>query len=128
VADHLAFGEPVEVWWFAHTKATIELADDRRSAILKQDGKRLRASIVSPVGATFEVMDATPLPTSPDPKGQNPNNGAVIVNSSRGAHFVLRGELPVYGEPDPSRAIRKLAIHLEGVTEGTIEVVFENAE
>jgi hypothetical protein len=128
VVDRLAFDAPAEVWWFAHTKATIELADDRRSAILKQDGKRLRATIVSPAKATFAVMDAAPLPSSPKPEGQNPNNGAVIQNSSRGAHFVLRGELPVYGKPDPSDAIRKLAIHLQGVTETAIEVRFENVK
>lgn len=128
LVDQLAFDQPAEVWWFAHTRAAVELRDDQRTAVLKQDGKRLRAVIVSPASARFEVMSASPLPDSPDPKGQNPNNGATIVNSSPGAHFVLRGQTPRFGKPDPANAVRKLAVHLEGVTNERMEIVFENVK
>lgn len=128
VVDRLTFDAPAEVWWFAHTRAVIDVADDGRSATLSQDGKRLRARIVSPEDARFEVMAATPLPGSPDPRGQNPNNGAQVINTAPGSNFVMRGEERRFGEPDPSRAIRKLAIQLEGVTETTIDVVFENVD
>jgi len=126
VTDRLDFGAPTEVWWFAHTRAAIELADDGKSAILRQNGKSLRAVLVSPAGARLVVMDATPLPTSPAPLGQNPNTGAEIENVSPGAKFVLRGQMPRYGRPDPSQAVRKVAIHVEGVTDETLEVRFEN--
>ncbi|MGB0768648.1 MAG: heparinase II/III domain-containing protein [Phycisphaeraceae bacterium] len=128
VADRFAFDRPSEVWWFAHTTASIALTADRRAADLVQEGKCLRARIVSPEGARFAVMDAGPLPGSPDPAGQNPNNGAVLLNPSPGAHFVVRGQTPRYGDADPSKTVRKLAIRLEGVTQGRIEVVFENVE
>lgn len=128
VIDRLGFDEPAEVWWFAHTRAAIDLADDGRSATLTQDGKRLRAKIISPTDARFEEMAASPMPRSPDPRGQNPNNGAKKVNTAGGSHFVLRGETPRFGKPDASRAIRKLAIQLTGVTDQQIEVVFENVK
>ena len=126
VTDRLAFESPAEVWWFAHTMAKVTLSEDGRSAVLTQDGKALRARIVSPAEAKFVVMDARPLPTSPDPKGQNPNDGSEKTNTADGANFARRGELPQYGEPNRDLAIRKLAIHLVKVDEATIEVVFES--
>lgn len=68
-------GVAVEAWWFMHTRAEIAIAPDGRSAILSQDGKRLAADLVSPPGAAFSVMDARPLPNSPDPQMQNKNEG-----------------------------------------------------
>lgn len=126
VVDELRFDDAADVWWFAHTRATIELTDDGQIATLQQDGERLRASLVAPANARFRVMAARPLPTSPSPEGQNPNDGSTILNASPGAHFVRRGEQPRFGAPNPSRAIRKLAIHVDGVTNGRIEVSFEN--
>jgi len=125
VVDRLALEQASELWWFAHTRAQVEVAADGRSALLSQDGKKLRARVVSPDAARFTVMDARPLPTSPDPKGQNPNNGAGKTNVAKGTKYVMRGETPIYGDPDAGSAIRKLAIHLEGVTRQVIEVVFE---
>ncbi len=128
LVDKVRLDEPGDIWWFAHTRAQITLSADKRSAILEQDGKTIRASIVTPKLAQFQIMDARPLATSPNPDGQNPNNGAVIKNSSPKAHFVLRGETPIYGEPEPSETIRKLAIQIENDTFARIEVVFENAD
>jgi len=62
-----------EVWWFLHTRATVEPAADGRSVLLRRDNERLWARIVSPQGARFTVMEAGPLPTSPDPAGQEQN-------------------------------------------------------
>ncbi|WP_456331116.1 hypothetical protein [Fervidibacter sacchari] len=49
---------------------------------------------MSPKDACFAVMDAKPLPTSPNPSGQNPNKG-----------------------------IRKLAVNLKDVTSVRVIVV-----
>lgn len=122
ITDTLASEEPAEVWWFAHTRAQVEVADDGRSAVLTQDGKKLAVTLVSPAGARLEVMAAQPLPTSPDPQGQNPNDGSEKLNSSPGASFVVRGEIARYGDPDPANATRKLAIHLPGLTRATVTV------
>ena len=122
VRDEVGEIEAVDLWWFAHTRAAIALHDNGRRAVLTQDGKTLTAELLSPADATFSVMDARPLPTSPDPQGQNPNNGATLQNKSAG-HFVMRGELPRWGEPNPDQAIRKLAVHTERA--GPFEVVVQ---
>lgn len=124
IVDTIGGDSEAEVWWFAHTRAKVELRNDDRTALLEQDGKRMVVELIDPADAHFTVMDARPLPTSPDPPGQNPNNGAELENRSAGASLVRRGDLPTYGEPDPDRAIRKLAIHLPGVTQQTISVRF----
>ncbi len=95
VQDEITLAQPGEVWWFMHTTADIQLSDDGRVAVLKQGGAQLRVALLSPEGARFTVMDARPLPTSPDPPGQNPNKG-----------------------------VRKLTVRLEGVTIVQLSVAF----
>ncbi len=126
--DHVELNEPGDVWWFAHTEAKVDLADDGRRATLEQDGKRVTVQLASPAEARFELMPAEPLPTSPDPAGQNPNNGAKLVNHAPGIpNLVVRGQTPQWGEPNPDEAIRKLAIHLSGVASTRITVTFKPA-
>ncbi len=95
IQDEITLRQPGDIWWFMHTKTQIEVQQGGQSAILQQGNQRLWAQIVSPQNASFVVMDAAPLPTSPNPAGQNPNDG-----------------------------IRKLAIHLEDTTVSTITVRF----
>jgi hypothetical protein len=68
-------GREANVLWFVHTPATISVSADGRSATLSRDGKTLRADLVSPADAKFETMAAAPLPTSPNPEGQQLNKG-----------------------------------------------------
>jgi hypothetical protein len=75
VQDELALKQPGEIWWFMHTPAEVKLSDDGRVATLTQGEAQLRAILLSPEDARFSVMDARPLPTSPNPAGQNPNKG-----------------------------------------------------
>ena len=96
IRDCVSVRERAEIWWFMHTTADIELEDGGRTARLTQNGKSLTSRLVEPAGAAFTVMPAAPLPTSPNPEGQNPNEG-----------------------------IRKLAIHFEGVEELELTVRFE---
>ncbi|MDB5083337.1 MAG: Heparinase II/III-like protein [Bacilli bacterium] len=93
--DEVQLKESADVWWFMHTAAQIQLSPDGKTAALTQSGKKLSVRILSPEKGTFTVMDAAPLPSSPNPTGQKDNKG-----------------------------IRKLAIHLSGVTSATITVVF----
>lgn len=95
VTDEIETVEPMPVWWFAHTMAEVELQDQGRKAVLRLNGKEIEVRLNVPENARFEVMDARPLGSSPDPEGQDPNEG-----------------------------IRKLAINLEGVRETTISVSF----
>jgi heparinase II/III-like protein/uncharacterized protein DUF4962 len=85
--DELQAEKPAEVWWFLHTPALAQLSDGGATATLTQGDQRLWVHLLSPPGATFTIMDARPLASSPHPEGQAQNEG-----------------------------IRKLAIHLTGVT------------
>ncbi|MCA9300455.1 MAG: heparinase II/III family protein, partial [Phycisphaerales bacterium] len=114
ITDDLDAGdEHAELWWFAHARASITLSDDARAATLAHSGHQVRVTLESPEHAHFEIRPAAPLATSPQPKGQNPNDGSTILNSAKGTSFVKRGDLPAYGDPDPDDAIQKLAIHLD---------------
>lgn len=113
-----------EAWWFFHTMAEVKVAEDGRSAVLSIGEKRLQVRLESPAGPKLVVMDARPLPGSPDPEGQNPNNGAKLLNGTRGHSLVRVGDTPRWGEPDSAKAVRKLAIHLTGVANITVKFVF----
>ena len=95
LVDLVETDNPAEVWWFAHTEAGVALDSSRRRATLTRNGKRFIAEIVRPSGAVFEVRNAAPLPTSPNPKPQAGNHGR-----------------------------RKLAIRLSGVTTVDLAVDF----
>ena len=112
VTDTLAFKRPSEIWWFAHTLAEIELSADGRTAQLKRDGQTLRVKLLEPADAVFTVRDTTPLPTSPNPAGQNPNNGAKKLNRSTTGMTPV-DQLPQYDQGNPKYTARKLAIHLQ---------------
>ena len=79
VQDEIRAATPATVWWFAHVKLTaaqVQIAADGRSAILTQNGQRLWAGIVAgPADAAFSLQAAAPLPSSPNPAGQNANAG-----------------------------------------------------
>ncbi len=95
--DRIALKAPGELWWFMHTRAEVVIDNDGRGATLRQNGKQLRVTLAkAPAAAKFTVMPAAPLPTSPNPAGQNPNNG-----------------------------VRKLAIHLSGVKTVQLDVRYE---
>ena len=94
VQDEIRTGKPSRVWWFMHTEADISVQPDGATALLTREGKKLWARVLSPAGASFTVMDARALPTSPNPPGQNANTG-----------------------------IRKLAISIEGVSDTRISVL-----
>ena len=97
VQDELKCAKPSSVWWFAHTPAQVTLSADGATAALTQSGKTLTAKLLSPAKATFQVMDAAPMPESPRPEKQNGNGG-----------------------------IRKLAIHLESVSDVRLAILLQS--
>lgn len=94
VQDEIMSSLPVEAYTFMHTKAEIEVSEDGKSAILTQDGQKLRARILSPSEGVFIDMPADPLPSSPNPPEAYPRNG-----------------------------FRKLAVHVENVLSPTISML-----
>lgn len=97
VQDEIQAASGSTVWWFAHythPATTVTLEPDGRAALMQQGNERLLVKIVSGEGA-FQILDAVPLASSPDPAGQNANAG-----------------------------YKKLAIQLSNVTDTTLAVWF----
>ena len=55
IADENKMQRAFELFLFYHTKAEIELTENNRQAILKQDGKSIVVNLVKPMEAQFEV-------------------------------------------------------------------------
>jgi len=75
IADEIKCKEPSVLFLFYHTEAEIELTENNRQAILKQDGKSIVISLVKPMEAQFEVLPAKPMPESPILPFQEKNDG-----------------------------------------------------
>ncbi|MCS7254176.1 MAG: heparinase II/III family protein [Armatimonadota bacterium] len=73
IQDEVELKSLGDVYWFMHTPAQVQI--DGATAILRQGDAVLLCRILSPADAQFTLMEAKPLPSSPDPKGQNPNAG-----------------------------------------------------
>ncbi|NUQ65582.1 MAG: heparinase II/III family protein [Pirellulales bacterium] len=71
--DEVEARQPVDLWWFMHTAAAVQIGADGRGAVLEQEGKRLSVRLLAPADARFEVRPAEPLPSSPNPDGQRNN-------------------------------------------------------
>ena len=93
--DEIVCSSASTIYWFAHTKADIKISADGKTATLTMNGKTLLAEISGPDEAKFTKMSAKPLSSSPNPGGQNANDG-----------------------------IQKLVIKLTNTTKASINVVF----
>jgi hypothetical protein len=93
IQDEIEAEKPADIWWFMHTPADIKRIDVG-SIMMHQLGVQVRADILSPEGATFEFMDAQPLPSSPHPERQAKNAN-----------------------------IKKLAVHLKDIKETRIAIL-----
>ncbi|HSP44321.1 MAG TPA: heparinase II/III family protein [Luteolibacter sp.] len=95
LTDVIACRKASDIHSYFHTAAEVELSPDKRQATLRQAGKSLVANLLSPDGATFDVLPAEPGPASPKPAKQASNEGR-----------------------------RKLSVHLQDTASATIKVVF----
>lgn len=76
IEDELSTSKSSEYYWFMHTEADIKVSDDGRSAVLSRDNRKIMAKLISnDKKLKFEVMDAVPLKTSPNPSHQDKNDG-----------------------------------------------------
>lgn len=73
VQDELDLNSPSEVKWFMHTPCEIEIAPDGKSARVKGDYRDMLVYLLDDIDASFSVMKAQPLPTSPTNDKQNKN-------------------------------------------------------
>jgi sugar lactone lactonase YvrE len=95
VQDEITLKEKSTLWWNMHTRASIKVSDDGKTAILSQVGKRLRASLISPADGTFLAMKAEALSESYSNYAETANTG-----------------------------IQRLSIKLEGISSDTIMLEF----
>ena len=75
IQDNIIARSPINAWWFMHTEADIELDRDGKKALLFQDDVSLPIEILDCDRCYFEVLDAKPMKTSPNPSGQESNRG-----------------------------------------------------
>jgi hypothetical protein len=77
--DEIHLVMPGEIRWFMHTKADIKLEDGGKTAVLSmsKNKNRMLIKLLSPDKdeLKFEIMDAVPLSSSPNPSEQNENKG-----------------------------------------------------
>ncbi|WP_037293879.1 dockerin type I repeat-containing protein, partial [Ruminococcus flavefaciens] len=92
IQDEISLKAPGKIYWFAHTKGQINVADDGRSAIVTVNSERMWIGIISDAGR-FTAMNAEPLPTSP-----------VVPDQTDNSNY------------------RKLAVHLTNTQDTTISV------
>ncbi len=79
--------ERSDVYWFMHTKAEIKIADN--CAYLYKNGQWVKLMFeTSGQNAQISVMDAAPLASSPNPSGQNVNEGYKKI----AVHFSAEGD------------------------------------
>ena len=76
IRDELETEAPVDLYWFMHTEANVEIGDGVAS--LTRNGEQLTVYPVES-DARLEVTGASPLPTSPNPSGQAANEGVKKV-------------------------------------------------
>lgn len=93
--DEIKTSEPVEIYSMFHTQTAITISDDKKSAILRKNNRRLKVNLLSPSQGELIAMEAKPLPTSPSPEHNNPNTG-----------------------------FSKLAVHLTNASNPTISLLF----
>lgn len=72
IQDEIRLTDSADMYWFAHTDADIVISEDKKSATLTKNEKTLTVYIANGDAATFSVMEAKPLPTSPQVPDQDP--------------------------------------------------------
>jgi len=105
IQDEIEAEKPVEVLWFLHTFATVELQGGR--ATLSLGKSKMWAAILSPAGAEFTLMPTQPLPSSPQADNRSLVGGRKLAirlppspKTRLAVVFVpLPGDLPA---PDPA--------------------------
>lgn len=91
VQDEITCADDADIWWFAHTDASIDIAEDGKSAILTKNGKRLWVGMISSGDYRFTARPAAPFPASPSVDGQNPNTGIqkLSIQSTAGTDRII---------------------------------------
>lgn len=99
--DKISLNDAYDTYWFMHTKANVEISDDKRSAVLTQNGKSV--TVTCDGMGTFSLMNAVPLASSPNPDNW-PENMANDGSSRAPTH------------QNENKGVKKLVIFLENAS------------
>lgn len=122
IRDELDLMETSDIYWFMHTRAEITLVGN--TAILTQNGKSIKLEYVTDaLQVQFSVMDASPLPTSPNPAGQTSNAGIkkIAIKLTGQGRINLTVKLSPVGEPAEVSEMNLLPLSQWDIPEGEIE-------
>lgn len=101
IEDEIVLDAEADLWWFMHTKAQVLLSKDKRTATMTVGTAKASLALESPAGAAFEVLEAKPLPSSPNPPMQGKNNGVrkitVHMPNAKGAVAIRAVFRPMQG-------------------------------
>ncbi|MCQ2417456.1 MAG: heparinase II/III family protein [Oscillospiraceae bacterium] len=92
IQDEISLKDNGDIYWFAHTKGQIDVANDGRSAVVTVGSEKMWVGIISD-GGKFTVMNAEPLPST-----------LVVPNQTDNSEY------------------RKLAVHLTNIKDAAISV------
>lgn len=109
VRDEVQTSEPVDLWWFMHTEASIRT--DESGATLSRDGAELPVDVPEASDGDLSAMAAAPLPASPDPDAQadNEDYGKLAIHRERVSDPTITALLgPIEGDRDASWASREV--------------------
>lgn len=96
VKDDFIAKTPSTIWWSMHTKAKIQVSKNGKSAVLLQNGKKMKMCVSGEKNARFQVLPATYLPGETFPLTKNSENAG----------------------------FRKIAVKLENSTKASLKVEF----
>lgn len=74
IQDDIAAKSNKDIWWSMHTKASVTLSADKKTAILNLNGKSMKAYLRAPADGEFQVLSATYLDGRTFPLTRNSSN------------------------------------------------------
>lgn len=99
VRDEIEVDKNSEIYWFMHTEQNVQKIDDK-TVVLSSGGKSVTLTFdTDAADSELSIMDAKPLPTSPEGKGQNANSGVrkVAVRLSGSGRINLSVRIAEFG-------------------------------
>jgi len=98
--DEIKVKKGTDVYSFMHTTADVEISGDGKSAIMSLGGKKMKARLLSPKNGKFSMMDAVPLPTSPEAQNLNRDTYKKLTVKTRidSSETIAVLFTPYYGE------------------------------
>ncbi len=114
--DEIICKKSSQIFWFMHTSSHIEISENGKSALLTQNGKQLRAELFCSVkNAGFSIMNAVPLPTSPQSEYNRPNKGIQKLTVS--LNGVRKVDISVVFSPVSGETKVRNPVNIRGISE-----------